>query len=734
MADRFFVGDVDSDWDDGSNWAASSGGAGGAGVPGGSDRAIFDINSPDCVCDVKPNIDELLLEGTSGSAFANKLDLSTFGMTVNSIVVEDGELDMGSGKVDINTTTAGEGFFQSGGTVTLTSGTCECNSDFERSAGTLNHNSGTLFMNRVIAADRDLNVNGAELYNLTVTYGAYSVDWDSDVTIWGKLLINSMRGFEGSSVVTLHGDLETNSTSTVYGTACRIDVVGTGDQEIKSTSGLRKIKASMKIDKPSGTLSFVGNLDFWCNTNRVEYVQGNIDWSVSTGIRFSGHNSYVRATATFEIDAPVTITSGAFGIYWENGDIILNGNYTITSAGNQYSTGGGRCLLRGATNSFNYAIGAYPGTALYVIDGDGDQVLQGTGSITRTQINKTSGVLTFSGTLRFEADSAAQPVLEYIAGDVVTTGSTVQLGAGSHRQNQIKSGAMVLNNLTLNPNGGYTITVDGPCIVAGKLLISTIYTLNRTNGGYLDVHGDLESNDSAFTGNCPINLRGNADQTVLCDGGDLPNADLTINKTGGKAVLGEDFAPPSWTGDFQVTQGALDLAGFDVNIGSQDLNVDDELMLHGTETITGNLNIDDTISKVTFHGAGTAVVQNYATSFFDFSMERGKTISWTAGAPNEVTIKGTWCICGTGSSQVTLRSTADGSQWYLNLEGAAVLGPNVDVKDSNADSGKLVRAPGSTDTGNNDNWDFEVDPGGRGFNEFRPMSLRGKGLSPNKLR
>ena len=51
MADRYFVGDTDNDWNDANNWSSSSGGAGGAGVPGNTDKAIFDGNSPDCTVD-----------------------------------------------------------------------------------------------------------------------------------------------------------------------------------------------------------------------------------------------------------------------------------------------------------------------------------------------------------------------------------------------------------------------------------------------------------------------------------------------------------------------------------------------------------------------------------------------------------------------------------------------------------------------------------------------------------
>jgi hypothetical protein len=61
-----------------------------------------------------------------------------------------------------------------------------------------------------------------------------------------------------------------------------------------------------------------------------------------------------------------------------------------------------------------------------------------------------------------------------------------------------------------------------------------------------------------------------------------------------------------------------------------------------------------------------------------------------------------------------LRSTSDGTQWELNLQGTGTLGANVDVKDSDASAGNQVSALGSTDSGNNDNWLFAVPSTGNG--------------------
>jgi len=730
MADRYFVGDTDSDWNDANNWAAASGGAGGAEVPGSGDTAIFDGYSPDCVCDVEPVCDFIDLQ----SGFSNKLDFSTYGANVDRIEVAAGELDMGSAKVDINSTAGGEGFRQSGGTVTLTSGTLECNSDFERTAGTLNHNNGTLYMNRVIAADRDLNVNGASLYNVTIEYDAYAVDWDSDVTIEGKLLFISGRGLEGSATITLKGDFETRSTGTVYGTQCTLYIDGTGAQEFKSNSGTKVVPASITIDKASGTLTFVNSFRFYLNNFTFEYKQGTIDWSACPTMEWDCHPNVIKCTANLTIPSSTAIRIGtsAFTTTVRDGELTIEGDFYADSCSNWVTVNNGLVNLKGSTIVFNSSIGSHPGSLLFIVNGAGDQAYSGSGSVTRLKIDKPSGTLTFSGTCRFECNAGGGYCLEYVQGTVVTTGTTFQIGAGANDDQVIKTGALEMNNVTFNPQGFYDVKVDGPCIVKGKLLISSVDNITEQNSGYIDVYGDLESNDSDVNGTCDINLRGSDDQSLLCNNGEFSNGDLTINKTGGSVILGEDFAPASWTGDLTVTQGTLDLAGYDLNIAARTLTITDKLKLKGSETITATLTIGAASTVEYYDDAVEATIDDLATTFYNLILGAGKTHKVTAGVGNGITVNGNFGNTGTSVNRAILRSTVNGTQWELDLQGTSGMSDGVDVQDSDASAGNRVTALNSEDSGNNDNWFFGIGQGGFGL--FRPHSFRyNRGICPDQL-
>ena len=69
-------------WNSSSLWSLSSGGSGGAGIPGSADTAIFDSHSGYCTLDVAMNITTLTLN----TGFANTLSFGSFGSTVSGAV------------------------------------------------------------------------------------------------------------------------------------------------------------------------------------------------------------------------------------------------------------------------------------------------------------------------------------------------------------------------------------------------------------------------------------------------------------------------------------------------------------------------------------------------------------------------------------------------------------------------------------------------------------------------
>ncbi len=85
-ADRYWVATSASNWNNTTNWSTTSGGAGGASVPGASDVAIYNGaagSNGDCNLDIAPTIAGLLVTGYSGTIDMNGNDL-TVSSTVNN--------------------------------------------------------------------------------------------------------------------------------------------------------------------------------------------------------------------------------------------------------------------------------------------------------------------------------------------------------------------------------------------------------------------------------------------------------------------------------------------------------------------------------------------------------------------------------------------------------------------------------------------------------------------------
>lgn len=108
-----------------------------------------------------------------------------------------------------------------------------------------------------------------------------------------------------------------------------------------------------------------------------------------------------------------------------------------------------------------------------------------------------------------------------------------------------------------------------------------------------------------------------------------------------------------------------------------------------------------------YDSAVDATVNSLASTFANLIVGAGKTHKFTAG--NKVTINKAFVSNGTAENRAILLSTSNGTEWELELNastGLSLLYNTVDVKDSDASSGKAIQARGSINRGNNTNWFF----------------------------
>jgi len=104
--------------------------------------------------------------------------------------------------------------------------------------------------------------------------------------------------------------------------------------------------------------------------------------------------------------------------------------------------------------------------------------------------------------------------------------------------------------------------------------------------------------------------------------------------------------------------------------------------------------------EVEFYGVAVSTIYGDST-FYDFTCtQAGKQITFTAASTQ--TINGTLTLTGSSGNEIKLRSSSDGSRWYINNAGDTENVSYVDVKDSDA-TGNDITANYSVDSGNNDN-------------------------------
>lgn len=178
---RYWVSDgasgaFDNDWHNAANWSSTSGGAGGAGVPGTSHLAIFDTNSPAISVNASAAID------------INALQISNFA----------GNIDASAQSISIQSS-----YSQSSGTVDISNATLNIAGNLGVSGGTFTSTDSTTNAGGSNAQSFDLN--GASLHHLNLN-GSGGVIFNSGAIIGGHCHV-SAGPLSSNASLTFQGNL-----------------------------------------------------------------------------------------------------------------------------------------------------------------------------------------------------------------------------------------------------------------------------------------------------------------------------------------------------------------------------------------------------------------------------------------------------------------------------------------------------------------------------------------------
>ncbi|MEZ4921687.1 MAG: T9SS type A sorting domain-containing protein [Crocinitomicaceae bacterium] len=304
-ADRYWISGAGSNWNNTANWSTTSGGAGGASVPGVSDVAIFDANGTgNCTVDMAVSLGGITLSGFTGTIDING---NTFSITSGDCTLNSGTINDTPGTSSFNVSSTGNADFQG----TTFGAIVDCSSDRIFLDGSV-FNASASFVKT--GANND-NSSGGNTFN-------------ADVNI-----TNSGTGYF----------LTANSSPDTY--ASNVTLVNTGSERIYFADN----SAGNTI---AGNLTMTNALaGFGIRVARQAGSDLNVSGNVSLSTTGSAnHDNYLAINGTIQIggtfDYTNTCTADACDLFVANnvGSFVqIDGASTITNSGTGANTQ--RCFL-----------------------------------------------------------------------------------------------------------------------------------------------------------------------------------------------------------------------------------------------------------------------------------------------------------------------------------------------------------------------------------------------------
>ncbi|HAU40220.1 MAG: S-layer-like protein domain-containing protein [Candidatus Peregrinibacteria bacterium GW2011_GWF2_43_17] len=539
---------------------------------------------------------------------------------------------------------------------------------FTQSGGTFNGGAGT------VTFGGDMTISGGTYNNGTTT------------TLSCSTCVFTLSGGTlnlGSGTMNLAHNWAQTSGSVTEGTSTVNFNSGNGTATIDVNTAETFYNLTFSTD--TGWTKQIANGDTLTVTGTLTLTDGLVSQSSipATGsISVAGDvvvgSGYDGGTATIVLtgDATQTFTLGAVGVF--NADITVNktgGAVNLASELTMDAVNQDLTITAGTFDISGYTFIESGGT--FTVASGGNLQLQGGETVTGTPTFASGSTVTYDG--------AAGP---YTMKDWTMTNATLVINGGV-------SSVFTLGATEIVANA--TITSGILSLGANGLTVSTTFsnegTLRWRGSGTLSLPAmDTNSGTIEFTGDGDA---GADTYTVTTLSATYYN--LIINSTDGATDIFELGVALDVNGSLTITAGTFNVTG-----GNYQINVGRNFSNTGTfNSSSGTVVFDDATGTGTIAGS---------TSFFNFTCTTvAKSLVFTAATTQMVT--GAFTLTGSAGNTIVLRSSADASQWLLNISGTSAIS-YVDVKDSDASSGNDIIAKGtnSVNSGNNLGWIFNVAP------------------------
>jgi hypothetical protein len=680
MADRYWVGVTNQNWNNTGNWSATSGGGSGASFPTVADDVFFDANS-NLAANKNVNINVAsacrridFRAYTGAVTMSNTLTVGANAANITgSVVLGSGMLITGSGLLQTRTNTWFQ-FIPNGkhwpNALGLNTQYTVANSRLIISGSDLVV-SGTLTLhsNNISAADLDIYSGGSGgPFNIIVS-GSFIDNCDNtdDIQSFGPKLIFKGPGTwsnpnsnnhalfmsvdidTGPSTLTIstvaHGGNLTYLSGTVNCTGTYI-TRGTNTAYTLSTSG---------STSPLATTSSNDGINF----NNIQFrgvSNGAPIWSLSNPLCVVGTLS--------TRDPSGTLTNGNTYLYINNSIIYLNGNL---DNGVRRLEGSSKIIFQSPTT------GIWRDTGLNT-------------GVTNTRVGigmnidiACSGSLIITGSVGYGGSNNSS-TLQYITGSVITSGSTLVFGT-SPNATIISCSNVIWNNLQIgvfNQVNGVGVTFSGDHTFAG----SFIYTSSLNSDPTINGSNIYFGRDIALRTLTTQNILGNATFVLTGPGTMSMNPAVTSGSFRNNLVFNNGANTFRISGSFRYqggtityTSGIIDTTTFASNLilpAAASFNTngmswyDITIPTSATHTLNSELTVNDALTiqgvNTTFAGAG-----GFNVSSFVGTLPAASRIITFDDAATDFIIRDNLSFSATPSITYTLTSDDAVNRAYLTF-------------------------------------------------------------------
>lgn len=707
MANRFFVGDIDADTNDAGNWSATSGGAGGAGIPGVGDDAFWDANSPDCDIDATLSvlsadftgytneIDGLpmafvLIVNTGGAILENTATYTRFTLRVSNATAT---VDFGGATIKIFEVENGTGLNH---TVTLASGTINLTSTLAittSSTGNLTVDFGVndpdVNLPNLVASEGgsgavsisfgagtwlitgnsfDLSgITGTTLFStgtIQINMGAANFTWfvtGVGATAPNNVIINFNQ-------VTNHQFNSTTASPTVISVKgfFEVHVLGSGNLEIdfrtytcpdgfiseESSTGVLNIDGTTEISVITCLMGIGAN----SGANKID-LRGLTAITLVGTLTF-GNASYTLYPGAVPFNnvifdvTPLTLTTHILTIVGDTFDIRnkLNINFTNNPNSDSLNLIFTDCIVNMAFGTYVEVNNKHASATLDLTMGDKNWTVPANNNAT----NNNHGMIF--------------PLVDTLVGTTGITTITIETTISDFDLNTMLNDTVIRNSIGATPST-VTWATGKPQTILGSL------TLEIFGAGDLILDYNT-AKDFEIIGNFMILNTSGAGSITL-------NMGVGLWKMGGDITIG---------------------TGAQITLVSETSNLElDGLALQ--TVIFDNTQMNTiTVTNVTNNG----IIFDDATDFNIFDVNAATSDINIKFKENVTHLINILTLSGTGSNRIILRSKVDGTQWRLTTTSGQVVN-HVDVKDSDAaTSAAKINATDkmNIDSGNNIFWNF----------------------------